>query len=287
MKRYSKILVLAGMAFASVAFVRQDGLVLRLTLKENSVDTYKIESKVKQTMSGTPAGDMEMGINSSTTYKITTGKVDAEKGKADVTVETTYDKLEADGPIADMINNNKPKPSSMKGTLDSLGHLELDKAKLAQAMVQMGAAQQAGPNPVFVDFPEKAVKIGDTWDVIVPKSQFTGPTDQKLTSKLVGEKKLDDKDVWIVSTSGPVKFDVDTSKLPKPEDTNNPMAQMSVHVKGTVDMTVESLVEKSTGKVLRSETKGKSKSTVEIADAGLTIESSATTTTIATLQPAK
>lgn len=282
MKRTSRIIVLAGMAVASMAFVRQEGNLLRLTLKENTTDIYKIETKAKQTVNS-PAGEQEIGINAASTYKVTIKKLDTDKGTADLSIENTTDKFDVDGPLAEMIP--KPKPSTLTGKLSSRGRFDPDLGKVSTEQLMGGGGQLGGPSPVFVELPEKAVKIGDTWDVVISKGPFTTSEDQKLTAKLVGEKKLNDKDVWIISTSGSLKSDIDSSKLPKKADDDaGGLSGQDVKIKGTTEITLESLVEKTTGRTLRSEMKTKTKNTIEIVQMGVTVDSSGSSTTIATLQ---
>jgi len=274
---------LAGLSLATVAMAAQDGVVLRKTLKENDTESYKVESKVAQTINlPNGMGEQEMNIATTSTYKISTGKLDPAKGTVEVTVLTSVDKIDADGPMGDALASQKPKPTTMKGTLDAKGHLVLDMAKMTMSQLQFGGGQSSGGG-IFAEFPEKAVNVGDTWDVIIPKSVATGSEDQKLTAKLVGEKKLGDKDVWVITTTGTMKMEIDSSKLPKgDEDASNPMAGQDMKIKGTIEVTTEALVEKSTGKTLRTESKLKSKNNVEVM--GMNIDSTGVTTSIATLQ---
>jgi len=284
MKRFSRTLVLAGLSLATVAMAAQDGIVLRRTLKENDTETYKIDSKASQTINlPNGMGEQEMNIATTSTYKLSTGKLDAAKGTLAITALSTIDKIDADGPMGDALASQKPKPVTTTGTLDARGHMVMDDSKTTMGQLQMGSGSQSSAGGIFVEFPEKAIKVGDTWEVVVPKSPTTSPEDQKLTAKLVGEKKVGDKDVWIISTSGTFKLDIDSSKLAKDkEDASNPMAGQDMHIKGTIDMTGEILVEKSTGKTLRAEAKMKAKNNVEVM--GMNIDSTGTTTIVATLQ---
>lgn len=262
----------------------QDGVVLRLVLKENTTDNYKVESKATQVINlPNGMGEQEMTILTTSSYKVTTGKVDAEKGVADVTVETSVDKIDADGPMGEMMAQNKPKPMTLKGTLNNLGKLTLDTSKLSMSDLQFGGGSQQSGGGVYVEFPDKAIKVGDSWDYKIPKSPITGSEDQKMTLKLVGEKKVGDKDVWVISTTGTMKLDIDSSKLPKGDaDAGNPMAGQDMKIKGTIDVVGESLVEKATGRTLKSEAKLKSKNTIEVM--GMNIDSTGTTIVTSTLQ---
>jgi hypothetical protein len=89
--------------------------------------------------------------------------------------------------------------------------------------------------------------------------------------------------VWVITTSGKLAIDVDSSKLPK-TDNEGPLGGQNVKVKGSTELSVESLVEKGTGRTLKSETKTKTKSTIEVVDFGISVDSTGTSTTVATLQ---
>lgn len=277
MKQMNRTFVAAGLMLVTVAMAgRQEGTTLRRTLKENATDTYSIESKSSQTIAlPNGMGDQDMTFNVASTFKVTTGKVDATTGAADVTTEVKVDKMDADGPMAQQIPQVKD-PIVTKGTLTALNHFTpTDAAAAAQKSFEsMGAVSASSTSGVFVDFPDKPVKIGDTWDVTIPKSPFTGTEDQKLTAKLVGEKKQGDVDVWMISITGTMKVDIDTSKLPKSTNPDSPMANQPMHIRGTEDMDIQSLVEKSTGRTVHSDAKVKSKNSLEVM--GMNIDMSGT-----------
>jgi hypothetical protein len=137
---------------------------------------------------------------------------------------------------------------------------------------------------VVLVLPEKAVKIGDTWDIPVPKGALTYTEDQKLTAKLVGEKKYNDKDVWVIATTGTIKVDVDTAKFGDDPDATGPMANMKMHFTGPAEVTGETLIEKATGKLLHAETKTKATQKIEIAQFGVSIDATTTGTSIVNLK---
>lgn len=279
----TKTFMLGALALATVGFAAQEGLVLRRTYKENTSETYELTTEMKQTADIPGMGEQDLSVKSTSTYTFKVGKVDAQ-GNADITTELKVDKVDADGMLAQMVQD-KPKPVVAEGKMDAKGHFTPAKEKaLDVASMMMGASQSIG-NSVQVEFPDKAVKIGDTWDIVVPKSPVTGDKEQKLTAKLVGDKKVGDTDVWIVSVTGKIETNVDTSKLPKnPDAASNPMANMTMTVKGTVDITSETLVDKATGKTVQSEQTSKVKQTVEVAEQGMTIPVNGTSKTTAKLK---
>lgn len=282
----SRSLAFAVLALGTSAFagLQQDGVLLRRALKADTTDTYTIESKVQQTVNS-PLGDTPMNINMTTTYAVKTLKVDDASQTADAEITTTVEKIDVDGPAAAMMGN-KPAPIMQKGKLDVRGRFTPEKSATAASIQSLlsggGASASSG---FFVELPEKAVKVGDTWDIVIPKSPLTFDQDQKLTAKLVGEKDLDGVPVWVVSVSGSLKTSVDSSKLPKDAaQPDSPMGPITAIVKGQIDLTSEGLVEKATGRTLEMTSRGTLKSNVELVEAGMTITTSGTVDSIVKLK---
>ncbi len=282
--RHSKILLLAGGALATIAFAAQDSITLQRTLIENSTETYKIDSKVNETVVS-PLGELPLNIASSMTYTLKTGKIDAAKGTAEVEVTTTVDKMDSDGPMGQLMNQQQVKPIVQKGTMDKRGHMVLALASPGSVLQLAASGVENSQSTLFIEFPGHPVKVGDTWDLVIPKSAFTGSEDQKLTAKLVGDKKVEGRDVWVVGVSGMFKVDFDSSKLPPTADeANNPFASTRLVSKGTVELTGEGYVDKATGKTSSMTSKGDMKGSVDMPDKGVTMDYSGTVSSVVKLQ---
>jgi hypothetical protein len=283
-----KSAILAGVAMAAFAVASQDGLLIRRALQEGASDTYKVETVTKQVVNlPNGMGEQEMDTTLLATYQVKTGKVDAAKKSAAVELIYTIDKMEADGALGGMMGgaaSQTGKPTTVAGTLDELGRvkMELPKDGNAATAAMISGAQSMGTSMISVELPEKAVKIGDTWEIIVPKSPFTGPTDQKLIAKLVGEKEVDGKPAYVITTEGAFKTDADLSKMA--EEAPGPMKGQKMLMKGTIDLKSDGVVEKGTGRTLRVTTKMKMKQTLELPDMGFTVDTTGTTTTVVTLK---
>jgi len=274
------------MAIASLALAAQDGVLLRRELKENTTEVYKVETMTQQTMSLPTGMEQEFKISALSTYTVKTGKIDPAKGTAAVEVINQIDKVDADGMMASMMGKQDNKPIKFSAVMDNRGRLVMDTTKALdpQAMMMAGA-QAAGNSGMFVELPEKAVKIGDTWDVVIPKSPMLGKTDQKLVAKLAREDKLNGKDVYVVAVNGTLNIEIDPSQMaPASGAGSNPMAGQKMTVKGTVTVSGEGFVEKATGKTLKMESVAKTKSKVEMPDMGLSIDGTGTVTTKVALQ---
>jgi hypothetical protein len=282
--RFSKILLIAGLGLCSVAFTAQDSVTLQRTLTENSTETYKIDSKADQTVTS-PMGEMPLKVTAEMTYQLKTGKVDQDKGTADVDVTITVDKVDSDGPMGQMLNQQQIKPVLQKGTIDKRGHLALTLSNPGDTLQLAMSGVQSTQSTLFIEFPDHPIKVGDSWDITVPKSPFTGPDDQTVTAKLTGDKKVDGKDVWVVGVSGKLKMSFDTSKLPaSSNDSSNPLGAMKILVKGSLDLTGEGLVDKASGKTVSMKTTGNMKSSIEIPDHDITMDSTGTMESTVKLQ---
>lgn len=273
------------MAISGLAVAAHQGILIRRKLEENTTDKYKIETKLKQTISmPNGMGDQDMDINSVSSYAVKVGKVDAATGVADVEVTTKVEKMDMTGPMAAMADNEDiKKPFTLKGKMDVRNRITMEAAKSSDMMAaMMMGSQSSSNNSTFIELPEKAVSVGDSWEVIVPKGPLTGKEDQKLTAKLVGEKDVDGVSVWVVSLTGLIKTDADLSKLA--DQAGGAAAGQKMTIKGTVDLTAEGLVDKGNGRTIKMTSKAKMKQTVELVDMGMSVDTKGTVDSVVTLQ---
>lgn len=249
-----RLLIVGAVIAASVAMAAQDGITLRKTLTTGT-ETYHMESTVKQTISLPGGNDQDMGIKSASTYTYKIGSVDATAGQAPVEVTTKIDKMDFDGPMADMINGQKEKlqaPITITGKIDARNHFTGDpKQKIDPRTVIFGPATSSILTP-FIEFPEKPVNPGDTWDVTIPKGPITSNEDQKLTAKFVGEKVVDGTSVNVLSLSGTIKMNINIGELMKanPVPELEALGAVDMTITGTMDMAGEANVDKTTGQTL-------------------------------------
>ena len=273
---------MAGLALFTVALAGQDAVTLRRTLKEDSTETYSSESKGTQSIDIPGAGNQETTITTKATYVVKVGKTDATKGTTELSITHTVDSIDAEGAGADQAKVI-PKPFTQTGTIDSRARLVFDYSKLT--ILQALAGVDNGQGGLTLELPEAAVKVGDTWDVTVPKGPTTYNEDQKLTAKLTGDKMVGDKSAWVVSLSGKIKMDMDSSKFAEdPDPGTNPMATLKFHLTGGMDLSGECLVDKTTGIVLRSESKSKGDGKIEIPSMGATLDMTLSGTSTITLK---
>jgi hypothetical protein len=279
-----------GLALASIALAvaaTQDGVLIRRELKENSLDMYLVTMTGQQNVNVPGMGEQPMGIKSSMHYTLKTGKVDPEKGEADCEMIVTDMKFELDGPMAEMAQmGDMPKEIVVPGKLNNRNRVVVDSSKLLNPTLMMLGANTTSGFGFTIEFPEKPVKIGDAWEVTLPKTPFFGKAEPKLAAKLLGEKTYDKTQVWEISMEGEIPLDVDLQEVMKslPAGSTGNFPDMKIMMRGTVKMTSTFLVEKSSGRVYRMESTAGGKQTLELVDMGMNVETSGSMTTVMALQ---
>lgn len=267
MTHIKKLLVLFGFVAAAVALAAPDGITLRKLLHEGT-ESYHIQADMKQTITLPTGGDQDMGVTSTSMCSYKIGTVDAAAGQAPVELTTKIEKFDLDGPLADALNAKKDEllvGSTSTGKIDSLNRYTPDPdKKIDPKSFVTGAANFAYVSP-FIQFPQQAVNVGDTWDVVVAKGPTTSKEDQKLTAKLVGEKDVDGKSVYVVSVTGSLKVRIDVGEILKA----NPVPELQgmadgMMINGTVDISGDGTVDKITGQTLSMSYKLKTQQTTTI-----------------------
>jgi hypothetical protein len=273
--RLSRSFVIATSLLATVALAAQDGTLLRRALKVGEEDSYTLTSKTVTTVE-LPGGmgEQEIQFNQKSSYKVKTVKL-TEKG-ADVETTSQVEEFDAEGMpgMADM--EQLKRPVTLKGTLDAQNRLRVVTEAAANPMSMMMGSQTSGAGTAFVELPDGPVKVGDTWQVEMPKSPLMEA--QKVTSRLAGEKVHNGRPVWIVIIEG--KLDLKMGPMELPGDGGNPMAGQRISIQGEMLLNSEGLVDKETGKTVRMESKSAMKMSTSLVDMGLDINSSSSTTNV-------
>jgi hypothetical protein len=281
MKRLS-LALLALVALAGAA--TQEGSPIRRALKAGTVDTYKVTETVDQLVSS-PAGDTAMKIVSEKTYVLKTAAVDEAAGIAKIEATTTVDKMEAQGPASGMLGE-KPGPATQTGKIDVRGRMTFDRTPTSESLTSFlsGTASTAMAG-MFIELPERSVKVGDSWDIVVPKSPLLFGNDQKLSAKLEGERTLEDGTAaWVVSVKGPLMLAIDSAAIPGAKPIETPVGPTTVTIQGKADLVGEGLVEKSTGRTLSMTSKGTSSSTINLVALGIEMKTKGTVDSKVTLK---
>lgn len=285
MSSIRKPLLTAIAALSTVCMAAQDGLVLRRTLEEGKTETYVATADVKQSADLPGMGDQDMSAKMEGTYLITPGKRADGADKTPIDLTYTITKMDSDGPMAAFMPQTPPGATKFKGTIDDRGRLVLESSTSAAVsnpstiagMSMLGAT-------TFIELPEKAVKVGDTWKIVVPKSSSI-PEDTTFTGTILAEKDIDGHAGLAVKIEGSAKMSLDLVKMMSEAGGAAPAGIDSMVVAGTMKIVSQGVIEKSTGKTLRMQSKVESDMKVEMPSRSISIPMKGTTTTEIKLQP--
>lgn len=274
MNRKPLLASLPLLVLLTVAAVQQDGILLRRQLKEGEQLNYRIEISGDMKADIPTMGEQEMGMKGGMDYSVKLGKVDGNKADAEIVVSNT--KIEVTGPMADMAPPTEtPKEQKSTGKIDNLGRITLDKSAGVSPELMMMAGPGMNTMGQGIEFPEKAVKIGDTWTVIVPKSPMSAKVDSQLTAKLIGESELDGVPVYEITLEGKAPLDIDFAEVLKAMP-DSPMAGMmggmSISLKGSLGIKSRGFFEKTTGKTIKLDTTIDNDQTISIEQMGMSVK---------------
>lgn len=276
------IAALAALALSSA----QDGVLLRHDLKENAQDVYKVEMKGNQVIQAPGIDDQPVDVVSTMTCTFKTGKLDAEKGEAELELVTSDIKVEVEGPMAGMVPTDQiPKETTGKGKVDRRYRFTMEPAGQGGMMAMLGGGMNNGLG-FAIELPEKAVKPGDVWVVTLPKNPAFGDKEIPLNAKLEGERIIDEVPCYEISMQGVVPLDLDSEKAAKslPPGGADTAGGMRVLVKGDLNVKMVGYYEKSTCRLVRFELETSGKQKIELPDIGIVLDSSGTSKMAMSLQ---
>lgn len=270
----------------SFAAQGQDEYLIRRTQAANTVEKFKVAMTSKMNM-GAEGQSETMEVNGTMDFDLSTAAID-DKGVAEVELKTSNMKFESEGPGAEMMGGDAiPKEIVMKGKLDDRYRLtdvkSVGPASQTQMMMSMGGS---GSSAFFFELPEKAVKVGDTWKVVLPANPFMGEKEHALTAKLVGLKDVDGESAFEIHIEGTIELDVDLAEAMKKAGEaggeaggfGDMFASMGMKMKGKMDYDTTQILARKDGRLLDVTAKMASKMQMELSGAGLTIDMDGTTT---------
>lgn len=232
--------LISALAVAAAALAMQEPVLLRLRVQPNTVDHYisKTESNQKVTSSMMPAQDVTS--TSTLDQYIHFGDKTAD-GKQKITIEIKNAKTETSAPV--------PQPTiediKVEGTLDD--RYQLSDVKVPEdADPQVAAVLKMASQSFNVYlFPEKPVKVGDTWEIPMPQTTSMKSLNVKLLATYAGVKNVEGKDYHAVTINQEIPLDMDVSETAGEQGA----AMGEMRMKGTMKMASESLFEIETGKL--------------------------------------
>lgn len=256
--RNTALLSMAGLFLVASA---ADTFTIRRVFVKGETDTYDMASNSDNTidLSAFGQGSMPMKMEMSGKVGYTTKSID-EKGVA--TVEIKFSKMEMtmDGP---MPGGDMPKEYSMTAKVDSQNRYKDVKVEGLPVMMRMTSEQSIKSMFAGFEFPEGAVKVGDTWEIKIPKDGKTFSKDQVAKAKLAGSKVVDGKTILDIEVEGDLEIEIDASKL---GDGGNAPEGMPANmmVKGKVRNKSVVRVDAATGKMVYMEADSNSDMAVEM-----------------------
>ncbi len=285
-----------GTAGLIVTSFSPSGILLRRKLQEGQKDVYRVEMRAQQNATfegGVAAGvPYDLSIDAGTSVKVSVimGKLSDDKKVADLEMEFAdfQGTLEVMGQVqelpAEVMNMNQ----KITGRLDERNRLSV--TGLPGLPPQLaGFVSSFGMNSnlssfLFVEFPEKEINIGDTWDVKIPATPFTGNKEVILKARLVGEREEANKPVYEISIEGIIPVNLDLKQFASAF----PMFQaqgmdLKMLMTGTIKMEVNALVEKESGRTLFLKNTTTNDQAIEFPDAGFKMLAKGTVLTVTRL----
>lgn len=267
-------IVSIGLVALSMAATTQDAVTLRRALSEGTTDVYRIQSVSDFSLELPGQEPMGMKSDMSATYTMKIGKVDAEKGVADLEAVTSDIELKIESPMGGGDGAEPPKEIRTTGKIDSLGRQTEMKIQgvTGEMLMVMGASSMTGES--FFTFPEKAVKAGDTWEVLTPKVPMLGNKEHKLTAKFVGEEAYESVKAMKVTVTGTIPMDVNIAEMIKQMGAEDPtggmMDSLQPMLRGNIAVVSTALLDKATGRALSIETTMDLKTRMEVGGGSMT-----------------
>jgi hypothetical protein len=271
---------------SAVTRAGEDGVLLRFTYKEGQSLTYKVVASATETVQlskGLRLADGSTQRTSDGTFESTctfvVRKVEANGKVATLESTESVDRVTSKGILIEAF---KKKAVGARETFTSevndLGFQHRDgAAQDAPEMAKLGSLSIAG-------FPEKPVKVGDSWELPFPKTAESdiAKVEAKLRTKLVKEEVIDGKPVLFLSSEGSFSVEVDLTEQVK--DGPGIFKGQKVLSKGTFILTNESSIEKATGCLLKSTYTMKGKATMTLPERQMDFVTNTATTFVITLQ---
>lgn len=254
-----------------------EGVLLRLKLAEGMKSLYSVKFQSQQTMTNDMMGsDQQISYDGSMKIAYLFSKFDKEKNVADLTMNVTDLKLEFGGAaaMAQAMMGDIPSSYTVNAKIDDRNRVSGSKVEglSGQARIMLAQATEGMQALASVPFPEKAVAIGDTWEMALPASPWWGQR-QKLTVKLIGESKALDMPAYEISIEGVLDVDTDIGKAMQEAGADaGPMGDMKILMKSKIEVGSKAFVCKETGALIQLTSKMDSKGNIELPDMGMTID---------------
>lgn len=252
----------------------QDSVLLRREFKSGEETKYAMTVVTKQTIDA-GSGDQEATVDGSmnVSYKIT--GVNEAKDKADIKATFSDISLKFGGmaAMAEGMMGEMPKTFSVTAKMDKLGNVSESKVEgLSQQQMMLAGSSQSMAGISGVVFPEKPLKVGESWNMPISKNEMMGIDASTIKATLSGEKTIDGISTWEIEIAGKLPLKMDTSKMPQGADpTGGSVPATNMTMKGTYVIKSKAWVEKTSGKLIAMEGTADTDQTMDLVDMGMTV----------------
>jgi hypothetical protein len=265
-------------AFVATSFT-PDGVLLRRKLEEGQKDVYRVEMRMQQnaTMEGSMFGnipsDIPLDMGGSMKMILQTGKLSEDKKEVELEIEFAEPQwtFEAMGQVQ-QIPPDAMGTQKVLGRLDERNRLNLTgfpglPAEFAGLARSFGGGALNINQLLFVEFPEKEINVGDSWDVKIPANPLTGNKEVILKARLTGEREEANKPVYEITMEGTIPINMDFKQLASAIPALQAQGlDIKMFMKGTMKVEVNALVEKETGRTVYLKNTTTNEQVIEIPD---------------------
>ncbi|MGV3618361.1 MAG: hypothetical protein ACO1SV_23795 [Fimbriimonas sp.] len=140
--------------------------------------------------------------------------------------------------------------------------------------------------PFFVELPDKAIQVGETWEMTFPLPHLKDLAEPKIefggVNKLVEERMVGSRAALAISSTGHFKIDGDVSRYMG--SASGGKEGPAIFFKGSFQFKGDHLVEKATGKTLKSTLKITARVKFDIPSQALAMDSRLKSTVVSALK---
>jgi hypothetical protein len=272
----TRVLLAAFVATVFLSGFTQGGITLRRTLTEGDVDKYTFEILSSQLVYSDMMGsEMPIEITTSGKVAIKTGKVDEEKQEANVEIHVTDLKYDL-GMVGGMMGDAElPREMKFTGKMNQFGEITnvnsvggAQPGGMAGGMMMMfGGGASANMMFPSIKFPEKSLRIGDTWEIPIPANPMLGVGDEKMTATIESQREEAGVPIYVIRVTAKHPTNVDMARAMEAQGGagGNEMAGMLANMKisGSMDSITVVWVERESGRIIKQETLQKTKQKID------------------------
>lgn len=242
--------------------------LLRVDLAAPWKESYQMTAKMDQVVSLGAAGMGDQEVVTTMTGKMSyIAERAGSDGYAPITLSFTGLKMEAD--IMGMPGPDLPDSMKATGKVSPRGQIT-DLAFVGEESKEVGRVTSFVRGTLFgILYPEEPLDIGESWTFKVPAEKSTGMQESIATATLEAEEQVNGQDAFKVVSKADLVY---SGPLEAPTDMALPF-EMTMTISGTGVTEMTFWIDKSTGRLIKSEGVSSMKSETTIQELGMTTPS--------------